>query len=370
MPLTEADMKRALRITCICAGVFALLGAVLLGVAMTTISPNDFKPQIEAMVLKTCGKRLVLQGDLKLSLFPRIGVTTGPAELAADPAFGPAPLLRVDSVNASVAVMPLLRGVLDIGTVSFSGVRLALIINEAGTPNWAASAPATPAAAPQPQQPGKDAGKEQPLDLAAIKLDRLLLTDIALSYTDMRTNERLAATISQLDLTDLAAGGKTGLALTAAMTRGDMPPIALRLKASFSIPASSGQELPFAAEGTLDETPFSFKGTATLPIRGKDHIVGLTADITAGDVVLNKYLPVPAKGASRNGSTATPAQGGGASLDAAVRRLLHALDLNLRLRIKSLTASGLPMKDIAATIKTSKGLATVAPLSMIILGGA
>ncbi|MGZ5045598.1 MAG: AsmA family protein, partial [Methylobacter sp.] len=51
------------------------------------INPNDFKPEIIAAVKDKTGRELVLDGELKLSLFPWAGISTEKIALSNAPEF-------------------------------------------------------------------------------------------------------------------------------------------------------------------------------------------------------------------------------------------------------------------------------------------
>ncbi|MDB6085412.1 MAG: AsmA family protein, partial [Gammaproteobacteria bacterium] len=62
----------------IIGGLIALMVIALLAVWLL-VNPNDYKPRIAAAVKDATGRELVLQGDIKLSVFPWIALELGPA---------------------------------------------------------------------------------------------------------------------------------------------------------------------------------------------------------------------------------------------------------------------------------------------------
>ncbi len=54
-----------------------LLIVIAIGSLPFFIDPNNFKPEISAAVKDDTGRELTLEGDLKLSMFPWIGISTG-----------------------------------------------------------------------------------------------------------------------------------------------------------------------------------------------------------------------------------------------------------------------------------------------------
>src|SRR5258706_13544541 len=92
-------------------GVGALVVLLVIGVVLlfTLVDPNDYKDDIQSLVQKQTGRTLQLQGALKLSVWPNIGLEFGPAALGNAPGFGKDPMLSVERVRLGVKLAPLLR---------------------------------------------------------------------------------------------------------------------------------------------------------------------------------------------------------------------------------------------------------------------
>ena len=78
------------------------------------IDPNDFKPEIAAAVKGKTGRDLVLDGELKLSLFPWIGVSTGQLALSNASGFQNPQFASVEASEIKVLLLPLLEKKLEI----------------------------------------------------------------------------------------------------------------------------------------------------------------------------------------------------------------------------------------------------------------
>ena len=95
---------------------FIITLVVLLIVAIIVVpklfDPNDYREQISSLVKEKTQRDLTIAGDLSLSVFPWLGVTTGklslsqPNHLSAD--FGDGNMLEVDAANIRLKIMPLL----------------------------------------------------------------------------------------------------------------------------------------------------------------------------------------------------------------------------------------------------------------------
>lgn len=108
-----------------------------LGVFVAGLDANDYKDQIIAQVKTRTGRVLVLDGPLKLALWPRISLTAGPLRLANAAGFGDQPLLSAELIQISIATAPLLSRRVEMDTLVLHGVQLNLARNAAGVMNWA-----------------------------------------------------------------------------------------------------------------------------------------------------------------------------------------------------------------------------------------
>ena len=117
------------RIAIASAVVVALL--VLAGAIFTArFDVNRYKPQIIDAVQERTGRALKFDGDLSLSLFPRIAVklpATTLSELGREAVFA-----RFSSAQASVALLPLLRGQLEVDGVRVDGLQATIVRQKDG----------------------------------------------------------------------------------------------------------------------------------------------------------------------------------------------------------------------------------------------
>lgn len=98
--------------------------------------PNDFKPEIAAAVKEKTGRELVLDGELKLSLFPWIGVSTGKIALSNAPGFQDRPFATIEEGDVKVLLLPLLSKKVDVDRIDLKGLTLNLVRNKQGIANW------------------------------------------------------------------------------------------------------------------------------------------------------------------------------------------------------------------------------------------
>ncbi len=99
---------------------------------------NDFKPEIEAIVFQHTGKKLIVEGDLNLSIFPWTGVSTGKL-LLVDPVPGTEnqqPLVSIEEGSIKVKLLPLLRKKIEVSTVILKNPVIFIHTDKRGKNNW------------------------------------------------------------------------------------------------------------------------------------------------------------------------------------------------------------------------------------------
>lgn len=183
-------MKKPLRILLILVGSPLTLMLLAVTAALLFVDANSYKPELTAAVKQATGRDLKVDGELKLSLYPRIGLTLGRTELGNAPGFGPQPFARMQTVDVQVNLIPLLYGKVEVGTVVLKGVQLNLAKNAEGVTNWAD----LEALAAQQQQ-------EQQGPVVPINIEGLALEDVTLVWDDRQSGAR-----EQLDIAHLHSG--------------------------------------------------------------------------------------------------------------------------------------------------------------------
>lgn len=129
-------LKKLLKIIAWLAGG-ALLAAIALTVtAALFFDPNDFKQHITRVVQEKTGRELTVQGPLKLTVFPWLGVQLNQVTLGNAPGFGAAPFASVDTARLRAKLLPLLRREVELDTVTLRGMTLNLSKNKSGQTNW------------------------------------------------------------------------------------------------------------------------------------------------------------------------------------------------------------------------------------------
>jgi AsmA protein len=100
------------------------------------VDPNAYRNRLQDMVRERTGRELVLQGDIRLSVFPWLAVELGPATLGNAPGFGKEPMLAIRHARLGLKVWPLLHGRIEVGSVRLDGPAARLEVDAQGRDNW------------------------------------------------------------------------------------------------------------------------------------------------------------------------------------------------------------------------------------------
>ena len=118
--------------------LFAVIGVIVLALLVAayfaiTFNPNDYKGQIIKLVQEKKERTLKIDGDIKLTYWPKIGADLGKVSLSEHKSGEE--FASVNSAKVSLAVMPLLKKELVIDTIYVDGVKANIVKHKDGTLN-------------------------------------------------------------------------------------------------------------------------------------------------------------------------------------------------------------------------------------------
>lgn len=116
--------------------IVLIIAAAALVTLLIVVDPNDYKQEISSQVEKATGRKLILVGDIGLSVFPWVALELGPLSLSNAEGFKADSFARVDAAEVRIKLMPLLKKQLVMDTVVLDGLVLNLEKNNAGKNNW------------------------------------------------------------------------------------------------------------------------------------------------------------------------------------------------------------------------------------------
>ena len=149
------------------------------------IDPNDYKPQIVAKAKESLGRDLAIEQDLRLSVFPWLGLETGGVKVGNAAGFGTQPFAEIDQLGLKVKLMPLLSRRVEVDTLVLKGLRLNLEKDAKGKTNWDDLAKADEEKPAASATPAEDDASPVSLSVQGIQIE-----DARVSWDDRQAGEK------------------------------------------------------------------------------------------------------------------------------------------------------------------------------------
>ncbi|WP_313388181.1 AsmA family protein, partial [Rhodospirillum rubrum] len=280
----------------------AVVLVVAVVVLVATFDLNAYKGRLAAELGRLTGREVTIAGDigLALSLTPTIaveGVTLGNAAWA-----GSEPMVAVDRLEAKIAVVPLLSGIVSIDSLELDAPRILLATNAAGQGNWALTPAAKPAAQTPPAaskseptpEPTPDPAAAQSTAAAPVSFDirSVTITDALLTYKDGKAGgPPTTLTLKSLTLLSEGAGQPLDVDLQGALGA-RLLGLSGKLGAIDTILAGQPMAVDLAFE--TDGLSGTVKGSVAEPLKGKGldlAVVARAADLS--DLAGNSVAALP-----------------------------------------------------------------------------
>lgn len=129
--MTEDKHGRQQKIKRLILALSALLVIVAVLVVPPLISVSRYKSRITQLMSASLGRPVRLS-SVEVRLLPRPGFVLTDLTVEDDPAYGAEPILHANTVTASIRLLPLWRGRLEIGSISVDEASLNLVRTAAG----------------------------------------------------------------------------------------------------------------------------------------------------------------------------------------------------------------------------------------------
>lgn len=265
--------------------VLVVLAVGAVGIFLWTFDPNAYKDDVIAAAEGQLGRKLALNGEVQLSLYPWIGLTADGIEIGNPEGFGTGPMLKAGRIAVRAKLLPLWSGELQMDTVRLTDAEIAFIRLADGRDNWsglgqtandanAATTPSdattAPVEAPSDAAPDTASGSPAPA-LASIVIGGVDIQGLKLHWDDAVSGQRF-------DLSEFAAS-------TGALQLGAPVPFKASGRIDAKQPALNGS---FNLESTLayddageqfELKPVRFRGEFTGPAlpNGKGQIEAETS---------------------------------------------------------------------------------------------
>ena len=365
----------------IAVGAVVLLFAGVLAFIAATFDPNQYKAQVADLVKEKTQRTLTIEGDIRLMLFPKLGVHMGKTRLSefqSDKDFA-----GLDDMRVSLALIPLLSRQVVVDQIQLDGLRANLVKHKDGKTNFddllggeKKEAPAKPAEPAKAQTPIK-------LDVDGVRVSKA-----ALVWKDETTGAEYVIPDFSLKTGRVAPGVPTKFDL-AATIKANQPKVDVKLQAGGTLVADPEKQV-FSVDGLTVKLNGDAAGVTGLSaeltgsvaadlkkqtanadlamkldesnIKAKFAVADFAAmrstfDIAIDKLNVDKYLPP-----KKVGETAK-APAGSQPEQPIDFSPLKKLDVAGSVRIDDFTASNIKTQKVRVDIKAKNGRLDADPLS-------
>ncbi|MDO6461964.1 AsmA family protein [Granulosicoccaceae sp. 1_MG-2023] len=179
---------------------------VVLAIVISTLDLNQYKEQIQKIVMDQTGRELDIRGELDASFFPWLGFSIGEVGLANAEGFGDEPFAEISRADVRVEVLPLLRKQVNVDNVTLNGLVLNLERNAQGVTNWD---DLMQASATTSTTTDNNETTEVEVEGGAPAIAALAVGGVSISNANVSWNDKQAGTDAQLSNFNLKTGAVT-----------------------------------------------------------------------------------------------------------------------------------------------------------------
>jgi len=364
-------MKRFL----IIAAIAVMVISMILSFLLLRLDEDRVRDVLVTQVSNQTGRDLEVRGNLHWRLFPWLGIEAQDVRLSNPPDFDGPFFLEAGSLRASVRLIPLLRGEVQLGNLHVENAVLRLLLDSAGRSNLEGLVP-------------DRVEEDEPAEVPKFTTGRIALTDLTLESADAvrGTSDRFHIESLELDRfdfdrpLDLRFRGSVGDPVFAE---------SIDLQASLTIPSGPGEirmdgmsfsailsdsGLPVRSGGDLhlDRGPPLIFGLADGRLELDDQPLELELSYEGGDrprvnaLLQGRRLDLDRILGQLPGSedpVGTEGEG-----DHALAFLRH-MDLDATLELDELIVGGLETREVEAVARSRDGVLVISPLSGALEGG-
>jgi AsmA protein len=276
----------------------SLLVLALLALAIPFLIPTETVARLAtAQIERLTGRALTIEGAVRPTVWPHLGVRTGAVTLANAPWSDAGPMLRADGLAIAVDMAALIGGTVRVTGIEMQTPRLLLERSADGQVNWVLSAPATAGA--------EGAAPAAQTAATPFTIDRAQIADGTVTYVDHASGRRFEATEVTLDA---AIPDFQGEATLKASARVNGQPVALAGTVSAFAPFLDGQVVPLALTASVGGSEAGFEGRlGTAPLAAEGAASLALGDLPALYALMGQPAPALPPGLGRGSIALTGA---------------------------------------------------------------
>ncbi|MDJ0946745.1 MAG: AsmA family protein [Kiloniellales bacterium] len=251
--------------TLIAVAVILVVVVAGLFVAPAFIPVETYRGQIETAAREATGRALKIEGDISLSLLPRLAVEAEDVSFENAPGAAEPQMASIEKLAVQLQILPLLSREVKLDRLVLVRPSILLEVDAQGRPNWVfgtASAPAAAAeSAPSTSEPAEAGAGDGGATLANVALGEVRLEGGRLAYKDARSGAayevddvNMDVSLASLDSPLTAEGGLVWNGKTISLTLAADRPRALLENGTTSLSLKIESEpLQLGYDGSLDK---------------------------------------------------------------------------------------------------------------------
>ncbi|MDT8410035.1 MAG: AsmA family protein [Wenzhouxiangellaceae bacterium] len=354
----------------------AAVVVIILGLWATLVLYFDearLKQIATEQVRAQTGRELVINGPLKLKVFPRISLVANDVALSGPEDYTGPGLFRADEFRMSLSLMPLLRGNVETGDIALEQAELNIHTDRSGRSTLDGLAGSSPPAESEPSVEGAE------ISTGTIRLEsvRLVLSDAAADTREVFVIDRLRIESFSFDqavpfqfegaLGDPALVDDIDLSgsLTVPSGTGPVRVDGLSLNADYS-----GMTLGLSGDATVEMGPPLIASFSEGSLKLGDNEYTVAFAYTDGDrpkidaTMQGQRLDVDSLLAAMPAAQAEADEQAESPL-----LIFRDIDLDADLTLDEMIISGLTLSSIRARMQAENGLVSIDPLAGALQGG-
>ena len=251
-----------------------LLGTIIVIISIVIaapffLDPNDFKGEIAAAVEESTGRKMEISGNLALSIFPWLGVSTEQLTLGNRKGFDDGPFATIESAQIRVELLPLLRKEVKMDSLLLNGLNLQLERRKNGSDNWSDLAGSS-----QEQTTAETSSTDTP-KLAALAIGGIIIDNANIRFRDAQAKQDVKLTNLSLTTGKLELGSPMDIQLETSLSA-----LQPAVKGSLSLDTEL-QANPFAGTYLLNGSRIN------VDLKGKDLPAGKLAATLQSNIAAN-----------------------------------------------------------------------------------
>jgi AsmA protein len=266
----------------------SLLLLVLLAVAALFLVPTETVGRLaSAQIERLTGRAVSIEGGLRPTVWPQIGVRTGPVTLQNAPWSRAGPMLRADALDLSIDAAALFGGTVRVTGLKLTAPEILLERAADGSANWDLTAPAPAVEDAVAGSDGAPVAAQQAS--TPFSIDRAEIVGGTLRYLDHGSGDSFTLTDLALDSTLPDFQGKADIRASA-MMNGQAVTLAGTVNGFAGF--LDGNVMPVTFSGTVAGAEVAFEGRfGVSPLAGEGKIDLNLRDIPAVMALLGRAAP-------------------------------------------------------------------------------